>query len=185
VLSLLLAGLINLGIHGNVYKIEEQSILDRIRSYKEIRVNLEEKLRRAAEINLNLPINKALKVKEEKIIYTVPDDVVVGKKVIAKKGEKINVLARIKLRKIYVFLEGDMLRSFLDFARKYNTVFLITKGNVYELQKKYPNLKIYMALPLIVKRLKINGVPTLVYQHEDKLVKVEVPWVEGKALLPF
>ena len=184
-LSLLTLGIISLGIHGNVYPIKEESILKKINFSQQVNINLEEKLKNFAKINLRLPINKKLEVQEEKVIYTVLQDIKIGNKLIAGKGEKINVLERIKLRKVYVFLEGEMLPAFLDFAKKYPAVFLITKGNVYELQRKYPDLKIYMALPLIVERLGIDSVPTLVYQSQDKLVKVKVPWAEGKALLPF
>ena len=128
---------------------------------------------------------KKLRIKEEEIVYTVPSDIRIGDKIVAKRGERINVLEKIKLRKVYVFLEDKMLPQFLDFAKRYPTTFLITKGNVYDLQKKYPDLSIYMAFPIILERLGIEKVPTLIYQSGRKLVKVELPWIEGKVYIPF
>ncbi len=65
---------------------------------------------------------------------------------------------------------------------------IVKKGeevNVLSARKRYPDLIIYMALPVIVEKLKIRAVPTVVYQSGDRLVKVEVPWAEGRVLLPF
>ena len=178
----------HLGVYGRVYPIREESILEKIKNGVLPRISksdIEEKLRRATAINLSLPAAKALRVEEEEIIYTVPRDIKVGDTVIAKKGEKVNVLERIQLQRVYVFLDDYMIKDFLEFAKKYPTTFLITKGDVYELRAKHPDLSIYMAIPLIVKRLNVKAVPTIVYQSGTKLVKVEIPWAEGKALLPF
>ncbi|HIQ48079.1 MAG TPA: hypothetical protein EYH58_00385 [Aquifex aeolicus] len=179
-------GLESLGVFGKVYPIAEENILEKIKNYKILEFkNPYERIKKAAEINLNLPYAKEFRTQEEKIVYEVPADIRVGDKIIAKKGERINVLEKIKLRKVYVFLEDKMLPQFMDFAKRYPTTFLITKGNVYELQKKYPDLSIYIAFPIIVERLGIERVPTLIYQSGEKLVKVELPWAEGKVYIPF
>jgi len=179
-------GLTNLGVFGKVYPIAEENILEKIRNYKIFEIkNLEKRIKEASEINLNLPYAKKLRIKEEEIVYTVPADIRIGDKIIAKKGERINVLEKVKLRKVYVFLEDKMLPQFLAFAKRYPTTFLITRGNVYELQKKYPDLSIYIAFPIILERLGIERVPTLMYQSGRKLVRVELPWLEGKVYIPF
>lgn len=178
----------HLGIYGRVYPIKEENLLEKLKRATILKADyaqIEDKLREVARVDLNLPTAKALKVYEEEVTYTAPEDLKIGEKVIIRKGERINVLERIQLTKVYVFLDDYMIKDFLGFAKKYPTTFLITKGNVLEVKEKYPDLMIYMALPLIVERLKVKAVPTVVYQSGTKLVRVEIPWVEGKALLPF
>ncbi len=181
-------GLENLGVYGKVYPIEEKNILEEIQK-KSKRVsfeNFEKLLRKSTTMNIDLPVAKRLRINYFSIIYTVPQDVYIEGKLIARKGEEINVLKKIQLHRIYVVLNDYMIPGFTSFAKRYpNTVFLIAKGNVYDLDLRYPNLRIYGALPRIVKALRVKAVPSIVYQHEDKLVVVEVPWAEGKALLPF
>jgi len=180
----------NLGVYGQIYRIEERSILEEIKkkaskqtiSYKDI----ERAISKASTIDIELPVSKTLNVRKHKVIYTVPQDVYIGGRLIAKKGDRINVLKKVKLHRIYVVLNDYMIPQFLDFARRYpNTVFLIAKGNIYELDKKYKDHKFYGALPQVIKALRVRAVPSIVYQREDLLYVVEVPWSEGKALLPF
>lgn len=178
----------HLGIYGRVYPIKEKSILERLRSAKPPHIHkgeIEKKLLRAAEVNLGLPAAKALRVSEERVIFKAPRDLRVEGRLIVKKGSVVNVLEKITLSRVYVFLDDYMLRDFVSFAEKSPATFLITRGNVLEARKRYPDLTIYMALPVIVEKLKIRAVPTVVYQSGDRLIKVEVPWAEGRALLPF
>ncbi|MDQ7082111.1 MAG: hypothetical protein Q9N34_03330 [Aquificota bacterium] len=178
----------HLGIYGRVYPIKEESILERLKSAKPLHIRTEEiekKLLKAAEVNLGLPVAKALRISEDRLIFKAPRDLRVGSRVIVKKGEEVNVLEKITLSRIYVFLDDYMLKDFVSFAKRYPVTFLITRGNVLSVRRRYPDLTIYMALPVIVERLKIKAVPTVVYQSGDRLIKVEVPWVEGRALLPF
>jgi hypothetical protein len=56
---------------------------------------------------------------------------------------------------------------------------------VLKAKEKHPDFTIYMAPPVIVEKLGIRAVPTIVYQSGNELIRVEVPWAEGKALLPF
>ena len=178
----------HLGIYGRVYPIKEKSILERLRSAKPPHIHREEiekKLLKAAEVDLGLPAAKALRVYEDRLIFRAPRDLRVGGRLIVKKGSVVNVLEKITLNRVYVFLDDYMLKDFVSFAEKYPTTFLITRGNVLEVRKRYPDLTIYMALPVMVEKLKIKAVPTVVYQSGDRLVKVEVPWAEGRALLPF
>lgn len=178
----------HLGIYGRVYPIKEESILERLRSAKPPHIHtgeIEKKLLRAAEVNLGLPAAKSLRVSEDRLIFKAQRDLRVGDRLIVKKGGEVNVLEKITLSRIYVFLDDYMLESFVSFAKKYPATFLITRGNVLSARKRYPDLTIYMALPVIVEKLKIKAVPTVVYQSGDRLIKVEVPWAEGRALLPF
>ncbi len=182
------AALEHLGIYGRVYPIKEESILERLKHARLPNIrreDIEKKLIESAEIDLGLPVAKSLRIYEENLILKAQKDLTVGGKIIARKGETIDALEKMTLSRVYVFLEDYMIRDFINFARKYPTTFLITKGNVLEARMRYPDLTIYMAVPIIVDRLGITAVPTLVYQSENKLVKVEVPWAEGKALLPF
>lgn len=167
----------NLGTYGKVYEIEEEDILEYVKrnakmpsfSQDEIR----KKIRKAADVNLNLPVNKRDNVRFERIIYTVPDDIVINGTVIAKKGTQINVLQQIKLSRTYIVLADYMLPYFLDWSKKTNAVFLITKGNILDLEEKYPNITIYAALPEVVKALRVRSIPSIVYQSEDRLVILE------------
>jgi len=176
----------HLGIYGRVYPIKEKSILEKLRSAKPPHIQeIEKKLLRAAEVDLGLPTAKALRVFENRLTFKAQRDLRVGDRLIVKRGEEVNVLEKIALSKIYVFLDEYMLKDFVPFAKKYPATFLITRGNVLEARKRYPDLTIYMALPVIVEKLKIKAVPTVVYQSGDRLIKVEVPWAEGRVLLPF
>ena len=110
-LGLIFYGIVSLGIYGNVYQIKEENILEKVKQ-KVVRYDVEKRLSEFSKVNLSLPVNKKLEIVEEKLIYEVPKDVKIGDRFIARKGERINVLERIRLRKVYVFLEGDMLEAF-------------------------------------------------------------------------
>lgn len=174
----------NLGTFGKVYQIEEEDIIEYIKKNAKIpkfsKKYIQQKIHAAAQINLNLPVNKRDKVRYEELVYTVPKDIVIEGKVIAKKGTKINVLKKIKLHNTYIILADYMLPYFLDWDKKTNAVYLITQGNILDLQKKYPNLRIYAGFPKVLSSLKVNSIPSIVYQHQDKLVILEKGFPNAK-----
>lgn len=177
-------GLENLGTYGKVYTIEEEDIIEYIKKNAKLpkfsKKEIENKIHKAAQIDLNLPVNKRDNIRHEKIIYTIPNDIVIEGKVIAKKGTKINVLDRIHLHNTYIVLADYMLPYFLDWNRNNNVVYLITQGNIYDLQKKYPNLRIYAGFKLVLSSLKVKSIPSIVYQHQDKLVILEKGFPNAK-----
>ncbi|ACO04949.1 hypothetical protein PERMA_A0024 (plasmid) [Persephonella marina EX-H1] len=167
----------NLGTFGKVYQIEEEDIIEYIKKNakppKFSREYIQRKIHAAAQVDVNLPVNKRDNVRYEKIIYTVPNDIIIEGKLIAKKGTKINVLKEIKLHNTYVILADYMLPYFLDWNKKTNAVYLITQGNILDLQKKYPDLRIYAGFPKVLSSLKVKSIPSIVYQYQDKLVILE------------
>jgi len=174
----------NLGTYGKVYEIAEEDILKWIKKNAKLpnlsKTEIEEKLRKNAKIDINLSVAKEDKTRKEKIIYTVHKDIVVNGTVLAKAGTKINVLEKIRLSRTYIVLADYMLPDFVEYGKNGNTVFLITKGNIYELDKKYPDLFIYGALPQVIRALRVRKIPSIVYQEDDKLVIYEKGYPDGK-----
>lgn len=174
----------NLGTYGKVYQIEEEDIIEHIKRNAKLpkfsRKYIQQKIHAAAQININLPVNKRDKVRYEKLIYTVPNDIVIEGNLIAKEGTKIDILKKIKLHNTYIILADYMLPYFLDWNKKTNAVYLITQGNVLDLQKKYPNLRIYAGFPKVLSSLKVKSIPSIVYQYQDKLVILEKGFPNAK-----
>ena len=174
----------NLGTYGKVYKIAEEDILQWIQKNAKLpkisQKEIQKKIEKASTIEVELPISKEDNVRYEKIIYEVPQDIVIDGKLIAKKGTKINVLEKIKLSKTYIVLADYMLPDFVDYNQRTNAVYLITSGNISKLEKKYPDLVIYGALPQVIQALRVKKIPSVVYQYKDYLVIYEKGYSNGK-----
>jgi len=172
----------NLGTYGKTYSIAEEDLLEKIQreavlprfSPQEIK----ELLRRKSYVNFHIPNALRDRVRKRRVIYTVPEDLVVDGRVIARKGEKINVLERLHIPVTYIVLKDYQLPAFVKYAERDTVTFLIVEGNVYELQRKYPEFRIYAGFPRILKVLGVERVPSIVYQSGDKLVVVEKAWTE-------
>lgn len=173
----------NLGTYGKVYNIAEEDILDWIQKHSKLpqisKKEINKKVDEASTIHINLPIAKKDNIRKEKIIYTVPQDIVIEGKLIAKKGTKINVLKKIHLSKVYIVLADYMLKDFKHFDKETNAVFLITQGNIHKLDKKFKDLTIYAALPQVIKALRVKKIPSIVYQENDELVIYEKGYPNG------
>lgn len=173
----------NLGTYGKVYKIAEEDILEWIKRNATVpkitKKVVEEKIKKAASVSLNIPVAKRDKVREEEIIYVVPQDIVINGKLIAKKGTKINVLKRVKLHRKYIVLADYMLPKMINYA-DYNTVFLLTSGNVLDVERKYKDILVYGANEAILRALRIEKIPSIVYQHKDKLIILEKAYKNGQ-----
>lgn len=173
----------NLGVYGKTYKIAEEDILKWIKENAKLpkisKKEIEEKIKKAASVSIDIPVAKRDRVRQEKVIYEVPQDIVINGKLIAKKGTKINVLERIKLHRKYIILADYMLPKFAD-KSDVNTVFLLTSGNVKDAEEKYRDILIYGATKQILKSLKVEKVPSIVYQKGDSLVIEERAWKDGK-----
>jgi len=174
----------NLGTYGKVYKIAEEDIIEYIKKSAKLpkfsRKYIQQKIHAAAQINVNLPVNKRDNIRYERIIYTVHNDIIIEGKLIAKKGTKIDILKKIKLHNTYIILADYMLPYFLDWSKETNAVYLITQGNILDLQNKYPNLRIYAGFPKVLSSLKVKSIPSIVYQYQNKLVILEKGFPNGK-----
>lgn len=127
-------GIDNMGTYGKTYDIAEEHLLEKIKSAKLKHIpNTKELLMKTSLIDLGLPIAKKDNVRKEKATFTVPADFVVDGKVIAKKGDVINVLERIKSYKQYIVCSDEMIKTYAEYAKHNNVVFLISKGNVLEM----------------------------------------------------
>jgi len=174
----------NLGTFGKTYTIAEEDLLEKIQREAVLphftEKDIEEIIRKRSYINLHLPNALRDRFREKKIIYTVPEDFVIDGEVIARKGEKINVLQRLKIPVTYIVLKDYQLPAFIDYAKKDLVTFLIVEGNIYDLQKKYPDLRIYAGFPNVLRVLGVERVPSIVYQSGDRLIIFEKAWTGRK-----
>lgn len=176
---------VDLGKHGKTYPVVEEDfyeqILSKIREAKP-RVFLPSP-HKLARVHIPLPEAREERWRKLSLSMTLPRDIVIGGRSLAKKGQKLTVPP---IGRVYVFLKPKHIPAFMDLAKRYDTMFLLTEGNVLDARNRYPDLLIYPALPLLVKRLYIQRVPSLVYMPEaGTLVVVEVPWEYGRVRLPF
>lgn len=169
----------NLGTYGKVYPVEEEDLMEYIfNTSKKPVINFEETLNRRTVINESIPVATKDSVRKEKVIYTVPEDIVINGQVIARKGDKINVLERVKLSKTYVVLADYMIEDFLKYASD-RTYYLVVSGDIRQLEMKYPDLWIFGGFKLILDALKVKRIPSVVYQENDYLVIKEFRYVKG------
>ena len=174
----------NLGTYGKTYSIAEEDLLEKVQKEAVLPrfspKDFMELLKERSYFDFGLPNALRDRIREKRIIYTVPEDLVIGGRVIAKKGERINVLKRVHIPVTYIVLKDYQLPAFLKYAQKDTVTFLVVKGNVYELQRKYPELRIYAGFPRVLKALGVKRVPSIVYQSGDKLVIIEKAWTGRK-----
>jgi hypothetical protein len=175
----------NLGTFGKTYPILEEDILEKIKREAIIpRFSsdyFEGILRRSLYVDYHVPNALRDRIREKKVVYTVPIDIVIDGKVIARKGERIDVLKRVKIPVTYIVVKDYQLPAFVDYAEKDNVTYLVVQGNIYELEKKYPGLRIYAAVPKVLKVLGIERVPSIVYQSGDRLIIIEKAWLGESA----
>ena len=178
-LSLLL--LINLGIHGHTYPIEEPDLLAEIeqetRSPK-IEHDLAEKIRQSYTVDIYLPDAKSASKRRFGINYTVPEDLVINGSTLAKKGQVVNVLERVKLTTKYLFIKEYQFPLFLRLWKKDRSIAaVIIQGDLLPLSEKYRDHRIYMGSRALIDKFGISSVPSLVYQDRASIVVEEIPYI--------
>ncbi|GER94910.1 hypothetical protein A45J_2676 [hot springs metagenome] len=108
----------------------------------------------------------------------MPEDLIIDGKVIAKKGQVINVLDKVKLTTKYLFLKDYQMPLFEKLVSKNrNIAAVIIQGDLLPLNEKYPNHRIYMGSRQLIDKFGITGVPSMVYQEGTSIVVEEIPYV--------
>ena len=115
---------------------------------------------------------KATKTQVYKLdpIYIVKKDVIVGGKVIYKKGDTINPIEHLNKKVALIFIDGSdkqqviWAKEQLNQLNTYNEIkIILVGGNIYELQKSNPDIKLYFDQNgFYTKHFNINVTPTLV-----------------------
>lgn len=168
----------DLGVHGNLYPIEEVDLLAYIKE-KASGVNPEEMEKRARE-ELNRSLDMSLNVpeaKEDRVRYVDPS-ITVGSPVYDHQGQiiapagRLNPLEGIRLTKTIVALNESQLHFIPELRQSYkNIIILLTDGNLQRASEKAEQI-VYRADVNILQRLGIERVPSIVTQDGIRL-KVE------------
>lgn len=181
--SLLLALIINLGTYGATYPIEEPDMFTQIQQ-QQVSVSYDDMykaIRGSYKINMYLPDVKTKTKRTMSFVYSVPEDLVIDGQVVAKKGQSINVLEKVKIKYKYLFLKDYQMPLLKKLYAKHKDIAgVIVQGDLLELQKKYPFYRLYMANQSLIDKFQITGVPTLVYQEGSKIVIEEIPFITGQ-----
>ncbi len=166
-----IALLVNLGTHGEVYPIVEPDLQDQINQalsevdYSKVKEDISNSIRESYRAGFYLP---AVKEHTKRIMgfqYTVLDDFIVNGNVVARKGDVINLLDRVKLKTKYLFIKENQFPLFLSLVKKDQSIAaVIVEGDAYPLIEKYPKYQIYLGNQKLVDMFMLTGVPSLVYQ---------------------
>jgi len=177
--SLLL--LLNLGVHGQTYSIEEPDLQSEIEVKAKspaVQQELNEKLRKSYMVDIYLPDVKGKSKRKKTFTYTVPEDLIIDGKTVAKKGQVINVLEKVKLTTKYLFLKDYQMPLFEKLTIKdRNIAAVVIHGDLLPLIEKYPNHRIYMGSRQLIDKFGITGVPSMVYQEGANIIIEEIPYV--------
>lgn len=173
--------LLNLGVHGQTYSIEEPDLQAEIESKAKnpvIHQEANEKLRKSYTVDIYLPDVKEKSKRKKTFTYTVPEDLIIDGKVVAKQGQVINVLEKVKLTTKYLFLKDYQMPLFEKLAAKdRNIAAVVIHGDLLPLIERYPSHRIYMGNQQLMDKFDITGVPSMVYQEGASIIIEEIPYV--------
>jgi conjugal transfer pilus assembly protein TraW len=177
--SLLL--LLNLGVHGQTYSIEEPDLQAEIEAKAKspaVQQEAEEKLRKSYIADIYLPDVKEKSKREKTFTYTVPEDLIIDGNLVAKKGQVVNILEKVKLTTKYLFLKDYQMPLFEQLSKKdRNIAAVVILGDLLPMIEKHPNHRIYMGSMQLVNKFGITGVPSMVYQEGTSIIVEEMPYV--------
>ena len=158
----------NLGVYGHVYNILEPDMFQEIKK-SDVAISREQmikKLREKLNINLGLPRARERKREIVELSYQVPQDVIINRNIIARKGDVINPLDRMRFNEKYVFMAEDQLNALKPLFRDKTMKAVITDGNIERLIDKYPDIKFYMASRSLIEMFRIKEIPSIVFQPD-------------------
>ena len=170
----------DLGIHGKLYEIKEEDMLSYVRrkagaiDMQALRESMEKKFEESyAEHSLvSLDVPSAT---EERVRYVDPSVVVRNPlydhtgKMISPAGI-VNPLDHISLSKsILILREGQIKRTLEKVSENgENPILLLTDGDIQRASSLAGQI-VYKATPFILRRLRIEKVPSIVTQEGQKL----------------
>jgi conjugal transfer pilus assembly protein TraW len=173
--------IINLGVHGQTYSIKEPDLQAEIEAKAkspEVQRELNEKLRQSYVVDIYLPDVKEKSKRRKTFTYTVPEDLIIDGNLVAKKGQVINVLEKVKLTTKYLFLKDYQMTLFEKLSAKdRNIAAIVIQGDLLPIIEKYPNHRIFMGSMQLINKFNITGVPAMIYQEGTSIIVEEIPYV--------
>lgn len=173
--------LLNLGIHGPTYTIEEPDMLEEIHRQAqapELKEEFTRKLRESYQVNLYLPDVKQKAKRTLRFTYTAPESLVIDGREIVKAGQSFNVLEKVRLRTKYLFLKDYQMPLFEKLAKKDpHVAAVIIQGDLLPLVEKHEGKRVYMGNSRLIEKFGLTGVPSLVYQEREQIVVEEIPYI--------
>ncbi len=173
--------IVNLGVHGHTYTIEEPDLLTEIEQKAQspqVKKEISARLRKSYIADIYLPDAKVASKNYLEMKYEVPEDLIINGDIVARRGQVINVLERVKLTTKYLFLKEHQFPLFLKLSGKNkNIAAVIIQGDLLSLTEKYPGHMIYMGSRQMIDKFQVSRVPSLVYQDGLKIVVEEIPYV--------
>ena len=175
----------NLGVHGKLYEIEEEDMLSYVKrkageiDMRALRENMEKKLEESyaerSSVSLNVP-----SAEKERVRYVDPS-VAVRNPLYDHTGEiispagTVNPFDYVSLSKSILVLREDQIETALEEIGKKrgDPILILTDGNIQS-ASSLAGQPVYKANPFILKRLKIEKIPSLVEQVGRKFRVKEV-----------
>jgi len=172
----------NFGVYGSTYQILEPDMMEEIKK-RNISLSREQMINKLKEnliVNISLPVSKERKRRIMRFSYRVKDNVIIDGNVIARKGDEINPLERMRLTERYIFMRQDQLSDLKHLFRDKRMRAVITEGNLNELIREHPDIRFYMASRSLLEMFQIKEDPTIVFQPdgEDYVIVQTIP-IEG------
>ncbi len=173
--------IVNLGVHGHAYAIEEPDLLTEIEQKAQspqVKKELSEKVRKSYLVDIYLPDAKVASKHTLEMKYEVPEDLIINGDIVARRGQVINVLERVKLTTKYLFIKEHQVPLFLKlFGKDKSIAAVIIQGDLLTLNEKYPDHRIYIGSRQLIDKFQVTRVPALVYQDGLKIVVEEIPYI--------
>jgi len=178
----------DLGVHGQVWEIEEKDIVSYIKS--QITEEKGEKIQKdfiaksKKHINRPKPVGGITKTLERKVHYYNPEITLTKDvadqtgKVLYNKGTKVNPLDHQSFTRQLLFINGDDIKQVKFAISKHHQIgdelkIVLINGSPIELMKKHQTIRFYFDQEgYLSKTFGIETVPTLV-RKEGKLMRVE------------
>ena len=170
----------DLGVHGKLYEIKEESMLSYIRrqageiDLQALRESMEKKLEESyaqhSFVSLDVP-----SATEERVRYVDPSVNVRNPlhdhtgKIVSPAGV-VNPLDHVSLSKSILVLREDQIERALEKIRGSGekTILILTDGDILK-ASSLAGQPVYKANLFILRRLRIEKVPSIVTQEEQKL----------------
>ena len=180
----------DLGVHGKLYEIREEDMLSYVRGKageidmralrESMEKTLEESYVKHSSVSLDVP-----SATEERVRYVDPSVNVRNPlydhtgKIISSAGT-VNPLDHVSLSKSILVLREDQVKRALEETSKSEEkpILILTDGDIKRASSLAGQM-VYKASPFVLKRLKIEKVPSLVTQEGRKL-RVEEVILRGK-----
>ena len=183
----------DLGVHGKLYEIKEEDMLSWVKKkaggidMRALRESMEKKLEesyaRHSSVSLDVP-----PATEERVRYVDPAVNVRNPlydhtgKMISPAGI-VNPLDHVSLSKNILVLREDQIKRVLEkmSGSEEKPILIITDGDIQGATSLAGQI-VYKANPFILRRLRIEKVPSLVTQEGRKLRVEEMILIEGNPL---